>query len=436
LEYALIGNGRIAQLVFFYPDSGDFHTMTRSDYEQYEAAHPDGIKLDPGMFPESVADDTVDAEHRSGEEGDTEDEGNAEDDAGSDATSEFITSPDGELDYQHEDTFAGPSTPPQHNTWAGDESINPSPYKRPANTEPTTPDRHTTNTIYPTTPTPTSANSTTSDAPPIPTSPYRHRSTHHSWTGLELTTWGDSTYLHPAGTMALHHIDEIHSGISHNLLPRCAWGGYADRSSAPFSSGPELKLTTPVGNEWWLDDGCEEYGYEYVYEEQVEGGYGHECGEGCGKFYHCCEDGHDQDQDRVQDGGGFWMDRRLGEEGPHRLETILEQDEGADGVEEGPVRSPWGLETIIEEDEEDEEIEPVDGDLRDRLAEVVLAECDLHRENAVSGAAGSQGENAVPEESTQGEEKTGEKELPLWMRDPWHVSNMSWADMAEEEEEW
>lgn len=333
MEYALIGNGKITQLVFLYPDSGDFRPMSRDDYEQYEAAHPDGVKLDPNAFSEFAHD----AEYVSDDEGNTGDEGDAYDEG--------------------DDTFACPSPPSQLDAWAGDDHANPSPYKRPANPEPTTLRDHFVNTIYPATP--TSANAvTTSDVSPILTSPYRRRSTPDSRTGLELTAWGQTTYLTRAGTMALHQIDEIDSGICHGLLQRCTWGGYADASLAPRSSGPELKLTTAEGEEWWLDDGCEEYTYEYVYEDQAEGGYGHQCGEACGEFYY-----HDDDQYQAQDDDGFWM-------------------------REG--------------------------------------ECDVGMEDEVQQRLG---------EGTL-DEKGGEKELPMWMRDPWHVSNMSWADMADEEEEW
>ncbi|KAG7293663.1 hypothetical protein NEMBOFW57_003718 [Staphylotrichum longicolle] len=277
--------------------------MTRDDYEQYEAAHPHGIKLDPNVFPKFLHD----AEYLSDDEGNGGNEG--------------------------DDTFACPSPPSQLEAWADDDHANPSPYKRPANPEPTTPRDHSDNTIYLTTPT-SAYPDATYDASCSLTSPYRRRSTPDSWTGLELTAWGQTTAAPGAATPTRHP-----------LRP----------------SEPELKLTTAEGEEWWLDDGCEEYTYEYVYEDQAEGGYGHRCGEACGEFYY-----HDYDQYQAQDDGGFWM--REGE---------------CDGVMEGEVQ-----------------------EVQQRLGEGTL------------------------------EERREEKELPMWMRDPWHVSNMSWADMADEEEEW
>ena len=432
LEYALIGNDRTACMVFLLPESGNFFSMTRDDYEQYEAAYPDGIKLNPDLFPESLSDSDGDA--------------NDEADAASDVSSDFIFNPE-----EESAPFARAAIlkyPKPEDDFSGDDET-PSPYKRPSNPEPPTPHRGFSFTsdlfvssgdndpdatsipppIEPEDDTqPSTDDEVTATMAPI-SSPYRTRATAASWTGLEITSWGGHSYMTSYGNnMAVLRDWEIESGVSHGMLQHCTWLGFRDRAEVadPPAGVPELKVTTPEGEDWWPVD-IQEYGYKFAYKE---GEYGHFCADcpGVEDHHHDVEDNWEDHGEDVEEYGQRVLDA-IPEEvddvedakdcsfPKQFLETIPKVDED----EEYCPR----LETIAEVDEQDEDsdVEPVDHELLDRLATAVLEECDLRKVNAVL-------------EAREGQKKGADKEeLPMWMRDATYVSGMSWSDMMDEDEE-
>jgi hypothetical protein len=468
-------------MVFLFPESGHIFNMNRDDYEQYEAAYPDGVKLDPTFFAEASHSD-----------GDADDE--ADVDTPSDSSSDFVSNPD----EGESDPFAGPSTPPR-DTIAEDEHSHSSPYKRPSHPEPTTP--HPARFAEPTAISSLSlpeadsdsdAESDHSDTPDNaddaalitrPSSPYRARLSPISWTGLDLSPWGEHSYLcSHDNTMALHSEWDVQSGSCHGMLQRCEWFGYLDLEEAnpePVDGVPGLKLTNTNGVDFWLVDEAE-YGYEFVYEG---GEYAHWCeecapggllydaqkwdGEEVEAFGRQLLDAISEDEDEsemVKEFGRRLLaaipeDEDEGDYPERHLDSIPEQgddEDEDDAAEEG--HCPHRLETIPEEDEDEadddeSDLEPVDEDLLDRLATAVLQECNLRKVHAImvgtSAAAGTPAatkgqDEKVVEKKVQGDEKAEEKmggdekveeELPTWMRDPWHVSGKSWADIMDEEEE-
>ena len=441
LEYALIGNRHTARMVFLLPESGNFFSMTREDYELYEAAYPDGIKLNPDLFPDSLSDSDGDAD------GDADDEA----DAASDASSDFNFNPDEEEESAPFACTATPKSPKSEDDLSGDDE-NPSPYKRPSNPEPPTPhcgapltsdfyvssgDNDSDATFIPPSDTeddtqPGADHDATTTIMP-PSSPYRTRATAESWTGLEITRWGGHSYMMFSGTMAVLRDWEIESGASHGMLQHCTWLGYRDRDQVadPPAGVPELKLTTPEGEDWWLVD-VQKYEYEYEY---LGGEYGHFCADcpGAKDQHHDVEDHWEDHGEDVEQCG-----EDVEEYGKPVLDAIPEEDDDAEDspypkrfldtipeVDEEEEDCPPRLESIAEvaEEDEDSDIEPVDHELLDRLATAVLQECDLRKVNAVL-------------EARQGREKAAEKkELPMWMRDATYVSGMSWSDMMDEDEE-
>ncbi len=442
LEYALIGDRRTACMVFLLPESGNFFSMTRDDYEQYEAAYPDGIKLDPALFPDSLSDS----------DGDADDEA----DAASDASSDFIFNPS-EESAPFAPAVALKCTTPEDDLSGVDE--NPSPYKRPSNPEPPTPrrgfsfscdlsassgDNNSDATFIPPPMEPEDTQINTDDEvmatmAPI-SSPYRTRATEASWTGLEITRWGGHSYMTSYGNhMAVLRDWEIESGMSHGLLQHCTWLGYRDRAEVgdPPAGVPELKVTTPEGEDWWLVD-VQQYGYEFSY-------YGGEYGHSCADCLASEDDHHD-------------VEENIEEDGQRVLDAVPEEDDDVENsypkqfpdtfseLDEDEVEDPRFpkrfLDTIPEEDEdegsctipeeataevdeeEDSDFEPVDHEMLNRLATAVLEECDLRKVNAVL-------------EAKEGQAKAAEKkELPMWMRDATYVSGMSWSDMMDEDEEY
>ena len=284
-------------MVFHFPETGQFFAMNRNDYEQYEAAYPDGVKLDPSYF------DDVDSE---GNNADNEVEDDV--DLASQASSDFVSNPDMEqftLDMDESTLLANqpnpdnidestiladrPSTPP------GDEVTNPSPFKRPSNPEPKTP-RHV-RFAESTTDIPSlrcddgsddsdsdndsSNNSDASDASSlfgtpkpkeelalVPSSPYHIRATADTWTGLEVGPWGDHSYIRSNGTMAVRRDWEINSGVNHGMLQQCEWVDgdlYEDTDPLPCRPDvPDLIITDVDGHEFRPVD-SRLYSYWFVY---------------------------------------------------------------------------------------------------------------------------------------------------------------------------
>ncbi|KAK4129815.1 hypothetical protein N657DRAFT_687069 [Parathielavia appendiculata] len=266
--------------------------------------------------------------------------------------------------------------------------------------------------------------SSAQDAPTSSESRYHPRLSPDSWTGLYLGPWGRDFYLDGQGTMGVRNVWESESGMYHGALQQCQWGWYDDHADAPACfAGIELKVTTPEGEERWLDEPSEYqpgYGYLCLYEE---GNYAHSCGgERCTEFF----DGFSWELfPRNQD---FGLELEL------ELEKEWRQNDTEGEVKEFGRRL---LDAVPEEDEDLSEVEMEDLGTLDRLADAVLRKCASRAKNAVDGEHASE---KAEEKVGENEEKAGEngaKELPMWMRDPFYVSKgTSWADLAEEDEEW
>jgi hypothetical protein len=122
----------------------------------------------------------------------------------------------------------------------------------------------------------------------IPTSPYRHRSTPYSWTGLEITPWASESYIdHTNNTLDTYSGRDARTGRLHGLLNRCSWPTHASReeamaaaAAAGASAPPAVKkegqpaptpgqpvepagivvtVTTPEGETRWLGEDPTEY---------------------------------------------------------------------------------------------------------------------------------------------------------------------------------
>ncbi|SPQ17632.1 f239f9d1-a883-4313-8aed-2ceda5a3e2f8 [Thermothielavioides terrestris] len=236
VEYAVLTNGEVW---YHYPGTGEFIPLTPEEHEQFVLTCP----AEPSA-----------AEHE-------------DDDTASVASSAFISNPDEVDDLAHRDD---------------NEEVPPSPYARPPNPEP-----------------PATADGghyefddDERDANAPHSCPYRRRETADSWTGLETTSWGEHFYIDEATShLAVIRAWEAESGILHGRLQRCRFVLSRHRPAASSSSTnsaapacPELKLTTPEGDEFWLDDSVQEREYDYEFVFRV-GEYGHKCDERCREFF-------------------------------------------------------------------------------------------------------------------------------------------------------
>ena len=337
-------------------------------------------------------------------------------DTQSDASSEFVLDPDAELIGDNTDIYTLPQRP--------DTPTPPSPPKKASSL----PDR-------PCTPAPCSE----PEYPEPPASPYRRRASSFSWTGLEETAWGKDNFVdEETGLLAVQKERDAELG-AYGTLSHCSWGGHLSAEQAPVSLGPELKLTTDEGDEYWLDDSTQAYQYEYAYEPEYQDTYGHVCDARCGHYYYNQYEYAIEDDEEEGCGQEFVVQEQQGhgqehvEQGSYELGTIEEDDE-EEGCEQGRVvqkqQGSSELGTIEEEDEEEVESDIDDmTDLLDRL------EAALHDE--VENAAHEQA--PVVEKTTQLEVPAPNtdvaNELPLWVRDPTYVSNKSWADIMDDEDE-
>lgn len=315
LEYTDLGDGNI---YWHWPETGDLQQLTAAEREQFEALYPSG---------RHTVEDTDDVE--------------------STASSDFVLDPE---------ASAAPERDGDH------EAVDP--YVRPSCPEPPHEDEEEQQQGCVTYPKPIDE---------FPSSPYRRRMTPDSWTGLEYLEWGMASFIDEHGLMAVRHEREAQTGVCAGLLQRCTWVGWARREEAPPSLGPELKLTTDEGVEYWLDDYDAEYAYEFEYSE---GAYGHVCHEGCFASY---------SEDEVE---------------------MYEDREDA------------------EDDLEPEFLASLGSGLLDQLEAAVDAE----------RAARVQREPESASQQGKAVEGVGEAQLPRWIRDPTYVSNRSWADLDEDEE--
>lgn len=475
LAYAVLSKGCV---MYHHTEANFFMLLTRDDYEQFEALYPDVPKMDPSFLADNSLDEL--------DGGDDEACANEALEAMSDASSEFISDPD--------EAFSGDDS---NNTYDSEAEIcAPSPYARPPNPEPPTPNPSWTRDTavymdsesdggtdmhplvrFPTTPTraskapnaTTAAETEANPAPPMntidnshqcttvyeadfdfekntdtpmhPTSPYRQRASPLSWTGLDKDTWGVDSYLACDGTMGLHMAWTAETGACHGQLQHCAWGGYVDRDQVAPSAGPELKLTTAEGEEYWLDD-CfqrhEEHNDEGQQQDYVRE-YDHTCTFECADFFERFGWGlfpEGQDTTTKIEGGlqrGPFIDAQMAQ---YDAENNGDLEQGEDGqFMEAKVGlfSRRLLETVPEEDEdavsEISELQEVDHDMLDRFADVVFGECELRKAKAAVA------NEEVREEAQPAKTNGGVKELPRWMQDHTYVSNERWADMVEEDEE-
>jgi hypothetical protein len=216
--------------------------------------------------------------------------------------------------------------------------------------------------------------------------------------------------------MGVYSTWESEFGIHHGTLQRCSWALHDNPSAVPRrAAGIELKVTSPEGGVRWLvDENRNKYGYEYDECLEAEWGvYGHRCWEGCAEFF------EEFGWELCPEGQGF------------ELGTGMDTED--DG--EGEVTLCGGRPPSPVPEEDEEVVSEVDFGMLDRLADIVFGVRELREEEKAA-------EELVPVEKAdeKGEKKVGdkgkEKELPMWMRDPFYVSNESWADMAEEDDEW
>jgi hypothetical protein len=265
----------------------------------------------------------------------------------SDSSSEFIESPEPLNGYDQEDSIvepyerpSGPEPPYIENYDAGynfsghyvnvdveEEEVGTQPGVPLAPCAPTTPATTTTTpsdeageeTNEPTTaPTANDANDTNHYhhcCYEIPTSPYRHRATPYSWTGLEITPWASESYIdHTNNTLDTYPGRDARTGRLHGLLNRCSWPTHASReeamtaaAAAGASAPPAVKkegqpapapaqpvepagivvtVTTPEGETRWLGEDPTEYeqGSDVFDFRGCE--YGHRCGhEPCTSYF-------------------------------------------------------------------------------------------------------------------------------------------------------
>ncbi|KAK4234320.1 hypothetical protein C8A03DRAFT_18751 [Achaetomium macrosporum] len=415
LEYAVLENGQIVYHYFDYPVTSP---LTRADYEQYEAAYPFGPKMD-GSFFDVYKDEVAETL--------------------SDTSSEFISDPDDDEEpiYQAE-----------------------SPFKRPSNPEPPSPSEG--DGYYP-----------EDELPRCPSSPYRHRESYYSWTGLDLSPWASHSLITSTGHMALHNEREIQSGSSHGCLHHCRFGLWESPDQvqpAPAPGVPELKLTTPEGTELWPDDCFDRYSYtyEFEYNPDEDWRYGHRCGEQCFEYY--SEFGGESYDDLADDGtmDGLMMELERSEADEcARAEALIrfhmeDNEEAIDDSEDvdppptpkvkrtiNPPKKrpskkgkriefvPHRLSVIMEVDEENLDndssldVEPFGEDFLDQLEAAVHQECERRQKEIAATAVQEEGDE-TEEEKSDGAEK---EQLPLWVRDPFYISGKNWEDLMGEEEE-
>ncbi|KAL2157128.1 hypothetical protein VTH06DRAFT_6416 [Thermothelomyces fergusii] len=265
-----------------------------------------------------------------------------------------------------------------------------------------------------------------------PTSPYRVRATPMSWTGLEETAWGCESYICPRdGTLALWRERAAASGASAGMLARCSWVAHADRSlvaAPPTAHVPELKLTTPEGQELWLDDGFDGYApgsdvFDFSHAE-----YGHWCSDDCVPFFdtYGWECFPQPERERLL--------REETEAEQRQLEEYQNIGESSDAPNDNGealhIYARRVLEAIPEKDEDDNsdtgsEFSEIDTELLEsiaRMGSLMLNEMAAEDEKVKEAAAGQNG--------TAKEENTS-----FWDRDPTYISNMRWSDIVDEEEE-
>ncbi len=305
----------------------------------------------------------------------------------------------------------------------------------------------------------------TTRRPAIPTSPYRHRATEYSWTGFERTEWGRINYITSDGTMAVRRDWEVESGVSHGRLQRCTWGGCTDRDviEQPWGEGaPELKLTTPEGVDYWIEDPLEDY-YEFdvVYEPWKR--LGHRCDERCEWFYRQFppqEDEEEPQQELKVESREELKEEPKKEEGM-TLADLMDEFEGTTttGGDDEEVNRHSGyssarikqcavqlLATISEEDDftSADESEQEQGDWLDNLEKAVDEECAVRKQAAETivqqeedqGMQGAADEEEVVEETqVEAVPVVEEKRVPRWIREPLFVSRRPWADLDDEEDE-
>jgi hypothetical protein len=361
-------NGNI---FWYWPETGGTELLTGPEHQQFLALYPQHGRLAYYDESESIASSEFIL------------------DTQSDASSEFVLDPDAELIEDNTDIYTLPQRP--------DTPTPPSPPKKAS----ALPDR-------PCTPAPHSE----PEYPEPPASPYRRRASSFSWTGLEETVWGKDNFVdEETGLLAVRKERDAELG-AYGTLSHCSWGGHLSAEQAPVSLGPELKLTTDEGDEYWLDDSTQAYQYEYAYEPEYQDTYGHVCDARCGHYY------YNQYEYAIEDDE---------EEGCGQELVVQEQQgHGQEHVEQGS----YELGTIEEEDEEEVESDIDDmTDLLDRLEAALHDEVD----------SGAHEQAPVVEKTNQLEvpvlNTAVANELPLWIRDPTYVSNKSWADIMDDEDE-
>lgn len=444
LNFAVMSDGRI---LYHYPESNLFLKLALADYEQYRAAYPDGPTMDTRFLAEN--------DHESDQKGD-----DSLDDTVSEASSASIFCPC--MDAKNiEEPFVRPPNPElgiydvnfdfSQNEGGGEEP-NPVLVSTPSygfNHLAMTSSNNSPSNLFPKGSTLDVLGHCDGLASEYLTCRYHQRATALSWTGLEETSWGDTSYICPHhGTLGLYQTWEAASGVLHGQLSRCTWGGYTnpDRVPPPPAGTPELVLTTAEGEDLWLDDCFVQYepGSDVFDFRQVE--YGHACSEVCIEFFkefgwNLCPDWQLWQLAHQHE---FISKRQMSEEQPEKeqvqtyarrvLEAIPEEeDSNREEPEQVVVK---GTTSQIDENEPSDEELAVEGanaaELLGRIARMVEEGSMVLKEIA------AESERNRPEEEekrSKKEEAREEEILSFWDRDPTYVTNMRWSDIMDAEEQ-
>ncbi|KAL2257943.1 hypothetical protein VTK26DRAFT_8935 [Humicola hyalothermophila] len=377
LVYAVLNNGEVR---WFWPKSGYLEPLSDEELEEFYAIYPPdgGLEAADETFSVASSEFVLDPD-----EADLFDDGN---------TRPIVNLP-------RPETPAPPSSPASSPLYdVSGEQDTPVAYP-PASFEPFT-----------------SADLPLSN-PSRPSSPHRRRATPLSWTGLEETEWGHSSFIDvETGLLAVWKEREVQEGVSAGALRRADyWVGWEDRALAPPvpDSAPGLRLVTDEGQEYWLDD-AQEYHYEYYAED---GFFDHRCAGQCEWCYNLQRSMYDQAAEDVGgpdvDGYGF------GAGGAH----FAADDHYGDDEDDKPA-DLQALNSLCDRIEATVRAQADTGS-REELPPALQALAPVLAEPAEVARSATPPVSVVP---------AAPSELPLWVRDPTYISNKNWADLEEEDE--
>jgi hypothetical protein len=111
----------------------------------------------------------------------------------------------------------------------------------------------------------------------------------YTWTGIELTDWGQHYYFDYEGHLGVISNWKAISGVNHGALAQDTWLWYREEDKDyvrfPEVDGQvfEIKVTTPEGEDFYLDDNIYSYPEDTTTDAE-RGPYGHVCTEKCFGF--------------------------------------------------------------------------------------------------------------------------------------------------------